>query len=98
MSIIKPAQTIIRNGIETVFAVLNTPSGIGLVYKRIVDIITENFALVLEEIIFSHDLNIKTYVMGDFNINLLDYSTSQPVEIYLNLISCNNCCPVILFL
>ena len=33
----KPAQTIIRNGIETIFADLNTPSGIitvGLVYKR----------------------------------------------------------------
>ena len=42
---VKPVQTIIRNGIETIFADLNTPSGIitvGLVYKRSVDISTEN--------------------------------------------------------
>ena len=51
---VKPAQTIIRNGIETIFADLNTPSGIitvGLVYKRIVDISTENFSIALKEII-----------------------------------------------
>ena len=43
---VKPAQTIIRNGIETIFADLNTQSGIitvVLVYKRSVDISTENF-------------------------------------------------------
>ena len=79
---VKPAQTIIRNGIETIFADLNTSSGIitvGLVYKRSVDISTENFTIALEEIISSLDPNIKTYIMGDFNINLLDYSTSPPV-------------------
>ena len=71
---------------------LNTPSGIitvGLVYKRSVDISTENFSIALEEIISSLYPNIKTYIMGDFNINLLDYSTSPPVENFLNLISRN---------
>ena len=80
--IVKPVQTFIRNDIETIFADLNTPSGIitvGLVYKRSGDISTENFSIALEEIISSLDPNIKTYIMGDFNINLLDYSTSPPV-------------------
>ena len=48
---VKPEQTIIRNGIETMFADLNTPSGIitvGLVYKLSVDISTENFSIALE--------------------------------------------------
>ena len=54
------------------------------------DISTENCSVVLEEIISSLDPNIKTYIMGDFNINLLDHSTSLPVENFLNLmISCN---------
>ena len=60
---VKPAQTIIRNGIETIFADLNTTSGIitvGLVYKRSVGISTENFSIALEEIISSLDSNIKT--------------------------------------
>ena len=58
-------------------------------YKQSVDISTENFSIALEEIISSLDPNIKTYIMDDFNINLLDYSTSPPVEIFLNLISRN---------
>ena len=63
---------------------------VGLVYKRSVDISTEKFSMGLEEIIYSLDPNIKTYTMGDFNINLLDYSTSPPVENVLNfIISCN---------
>ena len=80
---VKPAQTFIRNGIETIFADLNTPFGVktifadlntpsgiitvGLVYKRSVDISTENFSIALEEIISCPDPNIKTYIMGDFN-------------------------------
>ena len=57
---VKPAQSIIRNGNETIFADLNIPSGIitvGLVYKRTVDIRTENFSIALEEIISSLDPN-----------------------------------------
>ena len=44
---VKPVQTFIRNGIETIVADLHTPSGIitvGLVYKRNVDITTVNFS------------------------------------------------------
>ena len=58
---VKPDQTFNRNGIETIFADLNTQSGIitfGLVYKRSVDIGTENFSLAIEEIISSLDPNI----------------------------------------
>ena len=65
---VKPWQTIIQ-----LFADLNTPSGIitvGLVYKQSVDISTENFSVAVEEIISSLYPNIKTYIMGDFNINL----------------------------
>ena len=80
---VKLQQACTRSGIETTFADLNTPSGIitvGLVYKRSIEISTENFS-----IIFSLDPNIKTYIMGDFNINLLDYSSSPQIEIFLNL-------------
>ena len=55
---VKKIQTFIRNGIETIFTDLNTQSGIitvGLVYKRSVDIIIENFYIALEEIIYSLD-------------------------------------------
>ena len=88
---------IIRNGIEIIFADLNTPSAIitvGFMYKRGVDTSTENFSIALEEIISSLDPNIKTYIMGDFNINLVDYSTSPPVEIFLNLMISRNYYPV----
>ena len=94
---VKPAQTFIRNGIETIFADLNTPSGIitvGLVYKRSVGISTENFSIALEEIISSFNPNIKTYIMGDHNINLLDYSTSLPVKFFFNLMISHNYYPV----
>ena len=64
-------------------------------YKRSVDIRTENFSIALEEIISSLDPNIKTYIMGDFNTNLLDYSTSPPVENVLNLMLSGNYYPVI---
>ena len=64
-------------------------------YKRSVDISTENFSIALEEIISSLDPNIKTYIMGDFNINLLPYSTSPPVENVLNLMISRNYYPVI---
>ena len=94
---VKPAQTIIRNGIETIFADLNTPSGIitvGLVYTRSLDISSENFSIALEEIISSLNPNIKTYIMGDFNINFLDYSTSPLLENVLSLMISRNFYPV----
>ena len=86
---VKPEQTFTRNGIETILADLNRQSGIitvGLVYKRSVDISTENFSTALKERISSLDQNIKTYII----INLLDYSSSPRIEIFLNfMISCN---------
>ena len=57
---VKPAPTFIDDP--------NSPNGIitvGLVYKRSMDISTENFLMALEEIISSLDPNIKTYIMGD---------------------------------
>ena len=44
---IKPEQTFISNGIESIFAELTTSNGIivvGLIYKRIVDISTKKFS------------------------------------------------------
>ena len=45
---VKPEKTFTWNDTETIFADLNTPNGIitvGLVYKRGVDISTENFSI-----------------------------------------------------
>ena len=65
---IKPAQTFIRGGIETIFADLNTPNGIttvGLVYKLSVDINIENyFTIALETIISSLDQIIRHISYG----------------------------------
>ena len=71
---LNPEADFYQNGIETIFADLDTPSGIitvGLVYKRSVDISTESFSIALEEIISSFYPNIKTYIIGDINIYLL---------------------------
>ena len=57
--------------------------------------ITENFSIALEEKISSQDPNINTYIVGDFNINLLDNSPSPPIEIFLNLMISRNFYPVI---
>ena len=63
---VKQKQTFTRNGIETMFANINTQSGIitlGLVYKLSVDIRTEKFFVALEEIISSLDPNIKLILL-----------------------------------
>ena len=49
----------------------------------------------LEEIISSLDPYTKTYIMGDFNINHLNYSTSPLIEIFLNLMISRNYYPLI---
>ena len=54
---------------------------VGLIYKRSVDISTEKFSVALEPLISSLDPRVKTYIMCDFNINLLDHNLSPPVEI-----------------
>ena len=57
---------------------------VGLIYKRSVDISTENFSVVLEPLISSLDPRVKTNIMGDFNINLLEHNLSPPVENFIN--------------
>ena len=57
---------------------------VGLIYKRSVDISIENFSVALEPLISSLDPRVKTYIMGDFNINLFDHNLSPPVENFIN--------------
>ena len=67
---------------ETVFAYLNTPNGsikVELIYKNSVDINVDNFTITLETIIFLLDPNNKTYIIKDFNINVIDYNNSVPL-------------------
>ena len=91
---IKPKQTFIRNGIESILAELTTTNYIivvGLIYKRSVDISTENFSVALEPLISSLDPRVKTYIIGDFDINLLDHNLSPPFENFINqMISTNS--------
>ena len=68
---------------------------VGLIYKRSVDISVENFTIALETIITSLDQNNKTYIMEDFNINLLDYNNSVPGKNFLNQMISRNFFPVI---
>ena len=80
-------QTFILNGIESIFAELSTNNGIivvGISYKRIVDISTDKFLVTLEPLISSLNPRVKTYIMGDFNIILLDHNLSPPVENFIN--------------
>ena len=94
---IKPEQTFIRDGIESNFAELTTNGIIvvGLIYKRSVDISTEKFSVALEPLISSLDPRVKTYTMGDFNINLLDHNLSPPVENFINQMISKNFLPII---
>ena len=59
---------------------------VGLFYKRSVDIGTENCSVALEPLISSLDPRVKTYIMGNFNINLLDHNLSPPVENFIDQI------------
>ena len=95
---IKPELTFIRNGIESIFAELTTTNGIivdGLIYKRSVDISTERFSVALEPFISSLNPRVKTYIMGDFNINLLDHNISPPVENFINQMISKDFLPII---
>ena len=68
---IKPDETFLHNGIESIFAELTTTNGVivvGLINKCCVDTGTENISIVLEPIVSSLDPRIKTYVIGYFNI------------------------------
>ena len=57
---------------------------VGLIYKRSVDISTEIFSFALEPLIFSLNPRVKTYIISDFNINLLDHNLSPPVKNFIN--------------
>ena len=66
-----------------------------LIYKHSLDINVENFTITLETIISSLNPNYKTYIMGDFNINLLDYNSVRIEKFSNQIISriffpCNN--------
>ena len=68
---------------------------VGLIYKGIVDISAENFSVALEPLISSLDPRVETYIMGDFNINLLDHDLSPPVENFINQMISKNFLPII---
>ena len=80
-------QTFIRNGIGPIFAELTTTNGIivvGLIYKRSIDISSEKISVALEPLISSPDPSVKTYITGDFDINLLDHNLSPTVKNFIN--------------
>ena len=68
---------------------------VGLIYKLSVDISTENFSVALEPLISSLDPRVKTYIMGDLIINLLDHNLSPPVENFINQMISKNFLPII---
>ena len=68
---------------------------IGLIYKRSVDISTENFSGALGPLISSLNPRVKTYIMGDFNINLLDHNLSPPVENFIDQMTSKKFLPII---
>ena len=86
-------QIIMCNLVSINNSIITTTNGIivvGLIYKRSVDIGTENFSVALEPLISSLDPRIKTYIMGDFNINLLDHYLSPSVENFINQMMSKN--------
>ena len=46
---------------------------VGLIDERSVDISTEIFVVAVEPLISALDPRVKTYIKGNFNINLLDH-------------------------
>ena len=62
---------------------------------RCVNVSTVNFSFALEPLISSLDPRVTTYIMGDFNINLLDHNLSAPVENFINQMISKNFLPII---
>ena len=56
---------------------------------------SEKFSVALEPLISSFDPRVKTYIMGDFNINLLDHNLSPPVKNFINQMISKNFLPII---
>ena len=69
---------------------------VSLICKRSVDISTENFSVAVEPLISSHNPRVKTYIMGDFNINLLDHNLSPPVKNFIYQMISKNFLPIII--
>ena len=68
---------------------------VGLIYKRSVDISTEFFSVELEPLIYSLDQRVKTYMIDDFNINLLNHNLSPPAKNFINQMISKNFLPII---
>lgn len=96
---IRPQQSVIRDGIETLFADITTPNDgiitVGVVYRRSINIRIRDFSLALDEIITSLNARNKCYIMGDFNIDLLRNNANPDVELFLNTMISKNFYPTI---
>jgi len=74
--IAKPQLTFIIRGIETIFAdiIINgVTRTVGMIYRRAVDITISDFADKIVSDVLENLGNNRSYLMGDFNINLLQY-------------------------
>ena len=84
----RPELSFIRPGIETLFVDIycdNEVKTIGMVYRRASEISVENFSLEMNEIFGGIDVaHNKVYIMGDFNVNLLQNHRSNSVADYCN--------------
>ena len=65
------------------------------IYKRSVDVSTKKICVALEPLISSLDPCVKSYIMGDFNINLLNHYLSPPVENFITQMISKNFLPII---
>ena len=45
---------------------------------------TEKFSIAMEDLMSSLDPRVKTYIMGDFNINFWDHNLLPQVENFIN--------------
>ena len=79
----RPELSFIRPGIETLFDDIycdNEVKTIGMIYRIASEISVENFSLEMNEIFGGIDVaHNKVYIMGDFNVNLLQYHRSNSV-------------------
>ena len=95
----KPNLSFIRPGIETLFVDIysdNEIKTVGVVYRRAseisIDDFTEEMNAIFNEINFAHN---KVYIMGDFNIDLLQYNRSAQVANFCNIFLAHSMYPLI---
>jgi hypothetical protein len=95
----KPELSFIRPGIETIFVDIfsdNEIKTVGMIYRRATEISIEHFSEVMNEIFSGIDVaHNKVYVMGDFNVDLLQYHRRIPVANYCNNFFSHGLYPVI---